>query len=70
MRTAREKKGYHQKELAKMVGLRQPQISRLERFGMPSARKVAKIAEVLGNGLTLENICFPRGLRKKRKGAA
>lgn len=44
----REKRGYTQRELAKVTGIKQPQIARIERGGhMPSVETLWRLADAL-----------------------
>lgn len=67
MRIARKKANLSQGNLAKLVGLEQPQISRIEKEGVTSVVRIGHLCKVVGNGLTMESVCFPDGLPKLPK---
>ena len=67
MRIARKKANLSQEDLAELVGLDQPQISRIEKEGFISTTRLGHLCKVVGHGLTLESVCFPFGLPKLPK---
>ena len=68
----REKRGLTQADLARLVGTRQPNISRLERgeaAGLPSLDLLGRVAAALGGRLDVRIVRKPSRGRPKRRGA-
>lgn len=59
MRIAREKRGITQEQLANLVGVTTPQISRIEASGVPIIKTAASIVHHLGNMVSLDEVCRP-----------
>ena len=69
----RERQGLTQTDLARRVGTRQPNISRLERgeaAGLPSLDLLGRVAEALGGRLDVRIVRKPPKRRAKRRGDA
>ena len=67
----RERQGLTQTDLARRVGTRQPNISRLERgeaAGLPSLDLLGRVADALGGRLDVRIIRKPPKSRSKRQG--